>query len=143
MKPKILYALFSALIIIVFISILTMKVNKETRSLSEENIPQQIVTKGRDVLGHSTRQFPSALNNKPAITIIKPSSSEKPTLAAGKTEGKIKESREPERISFSSNRDSAISEEEPAGPGSDITKIGKNPTEEEKKEMNTRGIVMY
>ena len=141
MKPKILYISFAALIIVILISILISRENAKIQSVLEETTPQQIITQQPSALLGQTQQFPPTFDNRPAITVIKPRPKESPTPAL---EEKINKRQQPERLSVSPSQSPAVSEVEPEEQlASGITKIDKRPTEEEKKEMNARGIIMY
>ena len=141
MKPKILYLSFACLIIAILISIFISRESVKIQPALEETNPQEIVTQQQSVLSGQTQQFPPTFDNRPAITVIKPQPKENPTPAS---EEKINKRQQPARLSVSSSQSPAVSEGEPEEqPASGITKIGKRPTEEEDKEMNARGIVMY
>ena len=141
MKLKILYVSFVALIIVILISILISRESVKIQSALEETKPQQIATQQQSTFSEQTPQLPSAFEYRSAITIIKPQPKENPTPAS---EEKINKRQQPERLSASSSQSPAVSEGEPEEqPASGITKIDKQPTEEENKEMNARGIIMY
>ncbi len=144
MKLKILYVSFVALIIVILISILISRESAKIQSVLEETTPQQIITQQQSALSGQTQQLPPAFDNRPAITLIKPYPKESPTPAQ---EERINKREQPERLSASPSQSPAVSERESDDltdeTASGITKIGKQPTEEEKREMNTRGIVMY
>jgi len=141
MKPKILYLFFATLIVVILISILISRENAKIQSALEETKPQQIATQQQSALSDQTQQFPPTFENRPAITVIKPRPKESSTSVL---EEKINKRQQPERLSASPSQSPAVSESEPDDqPASGVTKIDKRPTEEEKKEMNARGIIMY
>ncbi len=141
MKPKILYLSFVALIIVILISILISRESAKIQSLMEETKPQQIETQQESVFSDQTQQLYPVLDNRSAITLIKPYPKENPTPAQEK---RINKRQQPERLSVSPTQSLAVSESEPDDQSvSGVTKIGKRPTEKEKQEMNARGIIMY
>ena len=142
MKQKILYISFAVLIIAILISILINRESARIQSALEETNPQQIETQQPSAFSEQAPQLPSVVEYRPAITIIKLQPEENPSPAA--LEEKAKKRQQPARLSASSSQSPVVSEGEPEEqPASGITKIGKRPTEEEKREMNTRGIIMY
>jgi len=142
MKQKILYISFAALIIVIIISILINRESAKIQSVLEETNPQQIKTQQPSAFSEQAPQLPPAVEYRPAITIIKLQPKE--NLSPAALEEKAKKRQQSARLSASSNQSPAVSEGEPEEqPASGITKIGRRPTEEEKKEMNTRGIIMY
>lgn len=140
MKTKILYVLLIVLIIIMLISFWITRENAKIQPVSEEVKLQEIVTE-QNTLPSYVQQPPSGI--KPPITIIKFSVKEKPIPAEEKAEKKLKKSQKTASISVSPSQSPSVSEGEPNVPSSGVTKISKQPTEEENKEMNVRGIVMY
>ena len=87
-------------------------------------------------------------NPRPAITIVKPplKQKEKPVLPVPEPkEAKIREAQNPDQ---SASQSYSAGGEEPVdnngdAPVTGITKINKYPTEEETKDMNSRGVIMY
>ena len=130
MKPKILFILAAVLIIVTLISFL---ITKESVRIQPVLQPQQTAAQQAGMLLGQTKQLPSHFENKPAITIIRPHPEENLSLA----EEKMKASRRLPGVS--NERTDALSDE----PAPDIKKSGKFPTEQENKEMNTRGIVTW
>ena len=151
MKPKTLYAFFAAAVIIILISIW---INRESVKiqplLQEEDKTRQALplTQPQPLL---SGELQPVSNNKPssAITIIKPPLKQEPVSRIGQIEEKITKNQQPEGQVVTSTQEPAVFEEGeeadnlPGEPTSGVTKINKRPTEEENKEMNAQGIVMY
>jgi len=143
MKLKILAISFAALIILIliFISLLISRESAKIQPALEKNNPPQIVTQQPSAFLEQTARIPPAFEHRPAITIIKPQPKENSVPAS---EEKINKRQQPIRLPASSSQSPVVSAGEPQEqPVSGTTEIGKHPTEEEKKEMNAQGIIMY
>ncbi|OGX15701.1 MAG: hypothetical protein A2166_02935 [Omnitrophica WOR_2 bacterium RBG_13_41_10] len=144
MKPKILYLSFAALIITIVIIIFISRESVKIQPVSQKVKPQRPVS-------DYTEQSPSTSGSIPGITRIKPEP-KKPSLPQENpipdTEETMDESRQAARTAPSQSTgptnietESDDFKDEPPTPG--ITKIDRYPTEQEKQEMNERGIIMY
>ncbi len=155
MNKKILYVFFAVLAIIMLIIFLfgreSVKI-KPQPALQEVNPGQKEETEQNDAAPGYTQNIPSAVNNTPGITIIKkPSFDKKLSLIAGQAdssktekgeilEGKEERSRESDQSHYSSGE--GINKPS-VNPSAGVTKLNKRPTEEESREMNARGIILY
>lgn len=155
MNKKILYAFFAVVAIIMFIIFLfgreSVKI-KPQPALQEVNQGQKEELEQSDAAPGYTQNIPSAVNNTPGITIIKkPAFDKKLSLTAGQVDSsKIEKdeilettterSREPDQSQYSSGE--GINESS-INPSPGVIKLNKRPTEEESREMNARGIILY
>lgn len=142
-SKKILYVVFSVLVIVIIIAIWNGKESLKIQSVSGEAKSEQVATQQQGALSEYAEQLPSASRNKPAITMIKPRSEEETNPPIGETAEKIEKSQQAKSQATSVSPDATVSEEASEDSSAGITKINKRPTEIESKEMNARGIVMY
>ena len=166
MNKKILYIAAAVLFILALISFRagkeTANVRKQTELKKSEAITtglRQEQSKEPEIAAmderpdFSPKKQPMAQSvpvaaNKPGITIIKPIVKENPKSLSEDIENK---SRQRDTDSFSSHsgltapkKESDVFSEEDEGAGdSAITKVNRQPSESESKEMNERGIIMY
>jgi hypothetical protein len=166
MKKIILYI---ALAVSLILALISFRINKQVVNVQKQEIlkeqettttgllqheksgEQEIMTKGLSAFSseQTTQQLPLP-ENRPAITIIKPPVSAKENSSFFSESIKNK-SQGNNADSFSSRSNPAASEkesvtffeEEGEENSSAITKINKQPSEIESKEMNEAGIIMY
>lgn len=149
MDKKKLYAFFAILIIITLIIIWfsreSVKIND--RPFPQEVNPEQQQPQEQNALPGSTQDLSVAADNSLGITVIKkPSFDKKIPLTEGAQEGSKIEKGEASDQAIERNYDHISGEplnESFVNPASGVTKINKRPTEEESKEMNARGIILY
>lgn len=161
MNRKILYILFAILIIIAFIIIWfnskSVKINEQF-FLQEVNQAQQQKQGENALLDYSQNVSPTT-DNSQGITVIKKSSLDKKSQfiegaqAGSKIEKGEASAQAIERnygvggaYDLSGKNKHASGEpvnETSVNPASGVTKINKRPTEEETREMNARGIILY
>ena len=154
MKAKILYLSFALLIIVMLLSTLFnfWLSRQNTKIMSEE--AGQVKFEAQ----HNTIQPVQQPTYQPVVaTPVKPSSStlkipgitivaKQPTQQTTPSEEtKIQEAKITENAPLwpTKNPTTPQKESSPTQPAAGITKIGKYPSETEKKEMNQQGIVMY
>ena len=152
MKSKILYLSFALLIIIMLISALfNFWLSRENTKILPER-PEQVEAEHNMIQPSQQPTYqpvvatplkPSSPTLKiPGITIV----AKQPTQQATPSEEiKIPEAKKTENAPLwpAKNPTPPQKESSPTQPAAGITKIGKYPSETEKKEMNQQGIVMY
>jgi hypothetical protein len=134
MKTKALYVIVFVLAITIILTLIY------TRSkVLELNLPQAEVGQSEVI----TQSVEPVFFHKEAITIIKPAQGKQAIISElDKTED-IKDQQDlglsSESTSVAKGEANSQDAEETAG----VTRLGKYPTNEEMKEMNSQGIVMY
>jgi len=143
MKAKKMYAYLAIVIIIIVSVILLSRKIVKIQPISEEVKPGEIVENAPQ---GPLEQFSFTAVKRPAITVIKPSSQEILTPPAAESENAVGNYPR-QRRSILPGQASGLPERQPDvldnQPPTSVTKIGRQPTEKEKEEMNARGIVMY
>ncbi|MCX5710944.1 MAG: hypothetical protein NT060_03125 [Candidatus Omnitrophica bacterium] len=146
MKPKTLYILLAVLIIAISISLLLTKEAVKTQPISQEIKPQETPVAPSAAAMVQAQQAYIPVEKRGAITIIKPLPQdtprppeiEKKKTAQAETTSTPATSGNNPSVSAGENTSSS-----PEKTTSGITKIGKQPSAEESKEMNTHGIVLW
>lgn len=139
MKTKTLYLIvFLLAVVIIYALIYTRsKISELNPSVSEVT---QVELLQRDGVAQSPEPI---FFHKEAVTIIKPAQGKKSALSDSDSTKDIKDKQNTDislRItSLTGKGDNSQDTEEAAG----VTRLGKYPTKEEIKEMNSKGIVMY
>lgn len=156
--------LYGSLVIFFILALISFRVTKEAVNIQKEeklNVPEtktrglqeeglnapEVVTRGFHASseGQAAQSLPLA-KNKPAITIIKPPAKENLNSFSENIESKREKQGAGSPSSYSnlsvSEKESGISSEEGQA-DSGITKLNKQPSEIESKEMNERGIILY
>ncbi|MCX5696867.1 MAG: hypothetical protein NTU54_02670 [Candidatus Omnitrophica bacterium] len=145
MKRKILYAGLGVLIIILLIRALIGREATKIQPAPEETPLPEMATEQQNPGQEYTPDEPyTKTAPRAAITIIKRPPNEE---TAFPPEEQIQKIAEPQSPPVESGKNAVTPRKNPAEPSREsapgVTKIGKRPTKEENKEMNSRGIVMY
>ena len=147
MKPKVLYLLLAAFLIIIFISVLINiwlnNMSLKIKADEKQTASQQLKIESPAMLEEQAAQSLPAAVSKSAIIIIRPPAKEKAV-----SEDKIKEEQQQVNTPSSATEGSPVSQgygndfsEEPS---SGIIKADRmRPSEVESKEMNERGIMIW
>ena len=141
MKTKTLYAIVFILAIIIVLTIIysKSKISELNPSMPKEN---QVEVRQQEAV---TQAVEPVFFHKQAITIIKPAQQRQPVISEA---DKAQDLQYPQSLSSSFGQSPSMSSgssssAETEGSAAGVTRVGKYPTEEEAKEMNSKGIVMY
>jgi len=146
MKPKTLYMLLSVIIVAISVSLLLTREAIKTQPISQEIKPQDSDAGPSAAAMVQAQQPYTPIEKRGAITIIKPlpqDTPQPPAIEKKKTPRAETTSTpvasESSTSGSSGGNTSASTEKTTSG----ITKTGKQPSAQESKEMNARGIVLW
>ena len=140
MKTKMLYAVIFVLAVIIMLTLIYTR-----GKITELNplMPEIVQVEVKQPEGITPSSEP-VFFSKQAITVIKPAQGKQVTVSELDEKKDLQNQQESGLVSQSSSAASGeAANTQNAGEAAGVTRLGKYPTKEEMKEMNSKGIVMY